>query len=180
MWIAAAVLALLHAAPGHAHPHVFVQYSVVLPVGPQGIDGLGFVFVFDAQFSAMIRYSTQSGTPGTASEGHARVLRQLPYEIEVRYNGVSVELDESTDLEVTETGGEFTYRFRVPLRAPLSPPGAIEFSVKDHGMFVAFAPRPSVPVEVQSSGGETATCDRPATPSGAPGPLRCLYGAAPR
>jgi ABC-type uncharacterized transport system substrate-binding protein len=180
MGAAAGFFLLLHAVSAGAHPHVFVEYSVMLPVGPQRIEGIGFAFAFDALASTMIRYTTESRGPATVVERHASVLRQLPHEIEVTYNGVPVMLDQPIDLEVTEADGKFTYRFRVPLKVPLVPPGTLDISVQDHGLFAAFAVRPFAPVEVQASGPETASCERALTPTGAPGPIRCLYGRAPR
>ena len=174
-----AVWLLLHAAGAVAHPHLYIDYGVILPVGPQSIDDVGFVFTFDVQYSAMIRYATQAAGGAGAAERHAGVLRQLPYEIEINYNGAPVALDEPSDLRVTDNGGKLTYEFRVRLPTPLAPPGTIDITVQDHGMYAAFAPRPFTPVEVKASGPATATCEQTPPPNLATGQIRCRYGAAP-
>jgi ABC-type uncharacterized transport system substrate-binding protein len=174
-----AVWLLLHAGGVAAHPHLYVDYAVTLPVGPQSIDDVGFAFTFDVPYSAMVRYATQAAGAEGAAERHAGVLRQLPYEIEINYNGAPVALEEPTDLKVTDSGGKLTYEFRVRLPTPLAPPGTIDISVVDHGMYAAFAPRPFTPVEVKASGAATATCERAQPPNLATGQIRCRYGAPP-
>ncbi len=174
----ALVAALADAAP--AHPHVLVVYSVALPAGARGIEAIGFVFTFDEPFSALIRYEAQWVEPARAAEHHARTLRQLPHEIAVSYDGVPVPLEEPVDLAVAMDGGQVTFRFRVPLRAPLAPPGTLDISVDDPGLFTAFVLRDPTPVEVEAAAAHPVTCARARAPSGAPGPLRCRYGPGSR
>ena len=174
-----AVWLLLHAGGAVAHPHLYIDYAVILAVGPRSIDDIGFVFTFDVQYSAMIRYATQAAGAAGAAERHAGVLRQLPYEIEINYNGAPVALDEPTDLRVTDNGGKLIYEFRVRLLTPLAPPGTLDITVQDYGMYAAFAPRPFTPVEVKASDTATATCERTQPPSVGTGQIRCRYGAVP-
>jgi ABC-type uncharacterized transport system substrate-binding protein len=163
---------------GHAygHPHVYVVYSVTLPLGPQGLTGVGFVFTFDPMFSARILRDV-GDDPESVVSNHARVLQQVPYEIEITFNGNPLALEAPRDLHVTVDGGLVTYRFVVPFQAPILPPGTIDITVGDPDLFVAFALRGSDPAEVQTSGPFTAACERVLTQSGAPGPLRCQYAA---
>jgi ABC-type uncharacterized transport system substrate-binding protein len=162
------------AGTAHAHPHAYVLYSVVLPLGPAGAEALGFVFTFDPLYSAVILADAARSDPAEAPAAHARILRQLPFEIEATFNGAPLALGAPTDVQVTETAAQVTYRFRVPLAAPLRPPGTLDISVEDHGYFLAFALRAAAPVEVQTAwDGATASCARARRPSGAPGPLRC-------
>jgi ABC-type uncharacterized transport system substrate-binding protein len=161
----------------NAHPHVYVVYSIVLPLGPCGVDRVGFVFTFDPMFSTTILRDASEGDPASVAANHARILRQIPHEIAVMFNGLPVELDPSIDLEATVAGGQVTYRFVVPLRAPLPAPGTIDIIVDDPGVFVAFALRGFAPVDVRAGGPFTASCSRARTPSGAPGPVRCQYEA---
>jgi ABC-type uncharacterized transport system substrate-binding protein len=169
------VLVACGAAIARAHPHVFIVHSVVLPVKAHGVDGVGFVFTFDALFSAIILRDAGQGDAETVSGNHARILRQLPFEVEVTFNGVPVALEEPTDLSVTTAGGRVTYRFLVPFRTPLLPPGTIDISVDDSGFFAAFVLRDPDPVQIQASGAFVVTCERARTSTGAPGPLRCRY-----
>lgn len=162
-----------------AHPHTYVIYSVVLPLGPRGIEGIGFVFTFDPMFSAVILADVDRGDPAEAAARHLRSLRQLPHEIDVTFNGAPVALAPPTDVQVTRAGAQLTYRFLVPLAAPLLPPGTLDITVEDHGYFAAFVLRSGDPVEVVGSGVSSATCARARTPTGAPGPLRCEYAGAP-
>lgn len=170
-----AILIVVGADSTAAHPHAYVVYSLVLPLGPHGVESVGFVFTFDPIFSAVILQDAGQDGPVSGSGSHARILRQLPYEIEITFDGVPVASDPPTGLEVTIAGGQVTYRFLVPLRTPLLPPGTIDIAVDDPGVFAAFALRGSAPVEVRTSGPFTASCERARSASGAPGPIRCQY-----
>jgi ABC-type uncharacterized transport system substrate-binding protein len=156
-----------------AHPHAFVVYSIVLPLSPEGVDRVGFVFTFDPMFSAVILHT--AGGPKAGSTHHERSLRQVPFEIEIAFNGSPVALDAPTALRVSTAEGQVTYRFVVPLRDRLRPPGTIDISVDDPGMFAAFALRAAAPVEIEASGPHRTSCHRALTPTGAPGPVRCEY-----
>jgi ABC-type uncharacterized transport system substrate-binding protein len=148
----AAGLILLVAGGAPAHPHVYVVYSVMLPLGPQGVEHVGFVFTFDVLFSAILLRDAGEGDPESISRNHARMLQQ--------------------------TGGQVTYRFVVPLSSILRPPGTIDISVDDPGLIAAFMLRSPDPVDVQAASGATARCDRVRMPTGAPGPVRCEYAGA--
>jgi ABC-type uncharacterized transport system substrate-binding protein len=161
-------------ASAPAHPHVYVVYSVVLPAGPT-VEAIGLVFTFDEPFSAMIRTAAAWGGAARAAASHAQILRQLPHEIEITYDGAPVALEPPTGLEVGRDGERVVYRFRVPLRRPLRAPGTLEVRVDDPGFYTAFALQAPDPVEVHGPG--AVTCARATTPGGAPGPLRCTYAA---
>jgi ABC-type uncharacterized transport system substrate-binding protein len=167
---------LLGAAPAAApaHPHAYVVYSVVLPLGPRGLEAIGLVFTFDPLYSAVILADAGRADPPDAA-AHARILRQLPWEIELTFNGAPVAAGAPTGLQVAASGAQVTYRFLLPLATPLRPPGTLDITVEDHGYFLAFALRAAAPVEIVSSGEATASCARARTPTGAPGPLRCQY-----
>ncbi len=170
-----AILVVGGARSTPAHPHALVVYSIVLSVAPPGVDRVGFVFTFDPLFSAVLLREAGQGDPVSVSRHHERILQQIPFEIEIAFNGAPVALEQPADLHVTIAGGRVTYRFVVPLRSRLLPPGTIDISVEDPGLFAAFALHGADPVEVQNAGAFTATCDRAQTPTGAPGPLRCQY-----
>jgi ABC-type uncharacterized transport system substrate-binding protein len=171
------LVTLLVGGPGgvQAHPHALVVYSIVLSLPPGGVDRIGFVFTFDPLFSAIILRNTDGDDPGHVLRNHERSLRQLPFEIEIAFNGLPVALEPPTDLQVSTEGGEVTYRFAVPLRGRLLPPGTIDIGVDDPGMFAAFALRAAAPVEIHASGPFAALCGRAQTATGAPGPVRCQY-----
>lgn len=161
-----------------AHPHVYVVYSVVLPLGSERVERIGFVFTFDVLFSAILLRDAGQGDAETVSRNHARMLEQIPHEIEVSFNGAPVALESPTDLQVSSAGGRVTYRFMMPLRTALLPPGTIDITVDDPGVFAAFVLRTPGPVDVEGTGAFTAVCDRAQKPTGAPGPVRCVYGRA--
>jgi ABC-type uncharacterized transport system substrate-binding protein len=165
----------LVAGPGgaQAHPHALVVYSIVLSLPPGGVDRIGFVFTFDPLFSAIILRNVGEDDPVDVLRNHERSLRQLPFEIEIAFNGIPVALETPTDLQVSTEGGQVTYRFAVPLRDRLVPPGTIDIGVDDPGMFAAFALRAAAPVEIHASGSFAASCGRARTATGALGPVRC-------
>jgi ABC-type uncharacterized transport system substrate-binding protein len=170
-----AILLIGGAGGAQAHPHALVVYSIVLSLPPDGVDRIGFVFTFDPLFSAVILRTAGDGDPDDVLRNHEGSLRQLPFEIEITFNGTRVAMEAPTNLQVSTEGGQITYRFAVPLRNRLLPPGTIDIGVDDPGMFVAFALRASAPVEVHASGPFAASCERVQTPTGAPGPVRCQY-----
>jgi ABC-type uncharacterized transport system substrate-binding protein len=98
---------LLVGGPGgaQAHPHTLVVYSIVLALPPGGVDRIGFVFTFDPLFSAIILRNVGRGDPVDALRNHERSLRQLPFEIEIAFNGIPVALETPTDLQVSTEGG---------------------------------------------------------------------------
>ena len=174
-----AVLLASGAASAQAHPHALIVYSIALTLSADGVDRVGFAFMFDPLFSAIILRDVGEGDPVVVLSKHERSLRQVPFEIEIAFNGAPVELESPTDLRVSTAGGQITYRFVVPLRGRLLPPGTIDVSVDDPGMFAAFALRAAAPVEIEASGPFTASCHRARTPTGAPGPVRCQYLESP-
>jgi hypothetical protein len=159
--------------------------SVVLPLGPEGMERVGFVFTFDPLFSATILRAAGDGDPETLAQRHARILQQIPHEIRLTFNGTPVKIEPPPDVEVTTAAGRVTYRFAVLLPAPLRPPGTLDITVDDPGLLAAYAPHVFEPVEVQTSGAFTASCERASTTRGAPGtdplPLRrrTLVGRRP-
>jgi ABC-type uncharacterized transport system substrate-binding protein len=163
------------AASVEAHPHALIVYSIVLPLSWDGIDRIGFVFTFDPLFSALILRNAGMGELEAGLGYHEQSLRQVPFEIQIAFNGAPVALDSPAELGVSTAGGQLTYRFVVPLRERLRPPGTIDIAVDDPGMFAAFVLRAGAPVEIQTSGPYHASCHRARTPTGAPGPVRCQY-----
>jgi ABC-type uncharacterized transport system substrate-binding protein len=164
-----ALLVLSGTRSAAAHPHALVVYSIVLSLAPPGLEGVGVAFTFERGHPSR----RGGGRSGGTSRHHARILQQIPFEIEIAFNGASVALEPPTDLHVSITGGRVTYRFVVPLRRRLLPPGTIDIRVEDPGLFAAFVLSGTDPVELQDAGAFTATCARAQTPTGALGPLRC-------
>ena len=105
-----------------AHPHVLVVYSIVLSLPADGVDRIGFVFTFDPLFSAIILRNAGAGDPDDVLRNHEASLRQLPFEIEIAFNGTRVAMEAPTNLQVSTEGGQITYRFAVPHRGTCSLP----------------------------------------------------------
>ncbi len=166
------------AGSASAHPHIYVVYSVVLPLAAEGVTRVGFVFTFDELFSAIILRDAGQGEPARVARNHARILDEIPHEIELTFNGTAVAFDAPTEVEATLAAGRLSYRFAVRLRTTLPPAGTLDISVDDPGFYTAFTLRDGAPVEVRAAAGLTAACERARAPSGAPGPLRCRYAPA--
>jgi ABC-type uncharacterized transport system substrate-binding protein len=116
----AAGLILLGSEAAWPHPHVYLVYSIVLPLGPESVERVGFVFTFDAPFSGILLRDAGQGDAETLSRNHARMLQQIPHEIEVTYNGTPVEPEAPTDLHVSNAGG--TAHVPIHDAAPHTPP----------------------------------------------------------
>jgi ABC-type uncharacterized transport system substrate-binding protein len=65
-WLIAMSL-VVGAASAQAYPHAFVVYSVVLPLTPQRLDRIGFVFTFDPLFSVIILRGLGPDDPASRS-----------------------------------------------------------------------------------------------------------------
>ena len=109
-----------------AHPHIWVTYAVVLPLGPQGLEALELVWTFDEEFSRMILSAFDADAPAA---DHLRALRAIPYVIEVSYNGLPVEVGDPERLTVSVVNRQVTYRFSIPLRPPVRAPGLVDIHV---------------------------------------------------
>ena len=75
--LAALLAAVLIWAPAaSAHPHVFVEHTVAINLGPDGLDGLQFTWTFDDMFSSMIVLTFDADKDKSISAAEAKNIEQ--------------------------------------------------------------------------------------------------------
>lgn len=183
---AAGVLAVLLAtggSPAAAHPHIWIEHSVGLLMGPAGLEGVRFTWEFDPLFSSLIfqEFDTDRDKKFSATETHVIEAKHLanlkPYDyfVELKIDGTPAPIA-IKDFEVSVGGGgQVSYAFTVPVAGP-APRASVDIAVYDPTYFTAFALRPKSPVAVRPAQQYAADCQvvsDTAAPAGEA--VRCSY-----
>ncbi len=185
-WVAALSLVATLGAQrlAWAHPHVFVDYAVVLLFGADGITGLQFTWIYDDLFSGAILESVSAdpGHPLSASQSraiearHFQPLRKQQYFLDIRLDGTTLRVDAVRDFHATVDQDRVAYTFVVPVTPKDPRAGALEVRVSDPAYYVAFDPRSDSPV--RSSGPPTYAVSCLVVPSSGSfesAAIRCTY-----
>jgi ABC-type uncharacterized transport system substrate-binding protein len=142
----AAVLALVPAvAP--AHPHVFIDYSIVFLVGPRGPESVRIEWTFDEVYSSMLLKQYDADRDGVFSprelqvleEKHFRRLGEDHYFLELKAAGRSVPVAGVREFQAKAGRGSVSYGFTVPLPGLDADQGVVEVLLEDAEYYVAFA-----------------------------------------
>jgi ABC-type uncharacterized transport system substrate-binding protein len=159
-----ALLAFLGAATAaRAHPHVFVEHTITVVVGSDGLEGVRFTWAFDEMFSSMIvlTFDTDKDRTFSAAEvktiegKHFGNLKDFNYFVQLRVNDRPVGVTAYKDFRVTLANGQAVYEFTVPVKAAA---GTLEVAVNDPTYYSAFALSQRSPVQVQSSKNYRVDC----------------------
>jgi nickel/cobalt transporter (NicO) family protein len=168
-WTAAFLAVLLAAGggarPASAHPHVFVDYAVVLAFEPDGRSGAEFTWTYDELSSSLIVESlgSRSGRALTQADvrtierTHFQPLKAEQYFLDIRVDGTRVPVSVK-DFRATLEGDQVRFVFTVPITAPTRREGALEIRVDDPTYYVAFEPRAGGPVRWSAPPGITVGC----------------------
>ena len=140
--------------PARAHPHVFVDYGVVLLFGPEGMTGLEFTWTYDDLFSSLILESARVAPSRTLSaaasqaieQRHFQPLRAGHYFLDIRVDGSPVRVDAVRDFRASLSEDRLRYTFIVPITAKNPREGTVEIRVDDPTYYVAFDPQGQSPV----------------------------------
>jgi ABC-type uncharacterized transport system substrate-binding protein len=176
-------LAGLAAAPASAHPHVFVEYTIVLLIGAGGVEGVRLAYTFDELFTIMVMQSFDTDRDGTLSraemrrieEKHFANIRSFDYFVTLRAGGRPLPVT-VRDFHVLLPRDQLTYVFTVPVSGLDPAQGTLEITVDDPTLYTALGPRERNPVEIKAGTNYRVSCTtvRDRTGATADG-VRCEY-----
>jgi len=179
--VTACALALA-AAPALAHPHVWVDHSVVLRMGPAGVEGVRLTWRFDPLFSSLVlrefdkdgdRLFSPSEIQAIESK-HLANLKAFGYFTVIKVDGAVVTATPK-DFQASVKGDQVTYAFTLPLTAPAAQ-GTIEITVADPTFYTAFDLSPQEPPSVEAPKPFTADCKIVTDKTGyEPDLVKCSY-----
>ncbi|MCI0545714.1 MAG: DUF1007 family protein [Candidatus Rokubacteria bacterium] len=165
-WGAIAIgLALLIPVPAAGHPHVFVDYSVEVRFGAQGLEAVELLWTFDRMFSSVVVQSFDRNRDGKLSPDELRALAQdqaerlkaVGYFLDVRINGEAVSGISVRDFSAHHGGDQLVYRLIVPLVAPAAG-GTLEVAAVDPTIYSWFELAEPAPVRAQAPPSYAVEC----------------------
>jgi ABC-type uncharacterized transport system substrate-binding protein len=166
-----------------AHPHVFVEYGIVVLMGPRGVEGVQLAYAFDPLFTSMILQTFDTDGDGTFSRKEMQVIeskhfaniRTYDYFVTLRAGDRALPIT-ARDFHVRLPRDQATYVFTVPV-AGLDPAGGtLEIVVDDPTFYTAFLLRERSPVEVKAVSSYRVNCTVARDRTGlTPDAARCEY-----
>ncbi len=159
----ALITALSAVSPAGAHPHVFVDHTMTVLVGADGLEGLHFAWTFDEMFSSMVvlTFDTDKDKRFSATESkaveqkHFANLKDFSYFVQLRVNDKPAAVTAFKDFEAKLANGQVIYAFTIPVRAA---EGTLEVAVEDPTYYSAFALNQRSPIQVQSAKNYRVDC----------------------
>jgi ABC-type uncharacterized transport system substrate-binding protein len=156
-------LAVLASAPVQAHPHVFVDYRVMLLFEATGLTGLRLVWTFDEMVSSALHQRFDTNRDGRFSaaesqgiEAQFRALRREGFYLAIRLDGKTVAVEDVSAFEAYSVDGRVTYAFTVRLAGRRE--GRLDVRVDDPTYFTAFEPVRAAPAEARGVPGYLIDC----------------------
>jgi ABC-type uncharacterized transport system substrate-binding protein len=146
---AAAVVAVLAAAPALAHPHVWVAVKAEAVLGADGkVVAIRHHWTFDDMYSAFVTANLgKDGQPPTSddlqsvAQTNVESLKEFDYFTFGKLNGKPVKYSDPKEFSMTYDPKEemATLHFTLPLAKPAETKKAFTFAVYDPSYFVAFS-----------------------------------------
>ena len=142
----AMVLMALAPASAQAHPHVWIDYEVVVRFGPEGPEGVRVDWAFDEMLSSLIIQKYDADRDGKFSPAESRALekehlaalKDFNYFVELRIDGKPLPVTAVKDFEARNVRGQLHYLFTVPVRAARQE-GVVDINVTDPTYYSAFS-----------------------------------------
>jgi len=144
LWIAA----LAWSPPAGAHPHVWIQSVTTFVFAGGQVTGIRFAWTFDELFSAFLIKEYDRNRDGAYGPDEIRLLEagafanlaNYEYFAVIRQDGRKLPVPKVSGFTAEIRDGAVTYRFTVPLPAPVDPRAvALDAGVYDESYFVEFA-----------------------------------------
>jgi len=141
-------LCLVAARPAAAHPHVFIDNTVIFLFADDRIAGLQLVWVFDEMFSTAFLQDFDADGDGVLGDGEAAAikanslasLREYDYFTHLWVDGRPLTGFDAAELTVTHRDGAVIYDMRIALAEPLDPRrNRIEAAIYDDSYYVEVA-----------------------------------------
>jgi ABC-type uncharacterized transport system substrate-binding protein len=181
------------AADADAHPHVFVDYAVLVRFGAGGVESVEITWTFDEFTSALLLRQFDKDRDGKLSpdevrqieRGHFKETHESQYFLSVRLNGTALPIASARDFSARVANGRVSYVFTVPLATPATiaagAGGRLELMADDPTIYTAFDLSPQSPVRVEAPRALTAGCEVIRDPKGAVMDfVRCDYRRSSR
>jgi ABC-type uncharacterized transport system substrate-binding protein len=166
-------------ANADAHPHVFVDYAVLVRFGAGGVESVEVTWTFDEFTSALLLRQFDKDRDGKLSpdevrqieQGHFKETQESQYFLSVRLNGAALPIASARDFSARVANGRVSYVFTVPLASPTTMAGGaggrLELMADDPTIYTAFELSPQSPVRVEAPRALTAGCEVIRDPKGA-------------
>lgn len=166
-------------ADADAHPHVFVDYAVLVRFGAGGVESVEITWTFDEFTSALILRQFDKDRDGKLSpdevrqieRGHFAQTQESQYFLSVRLNGAALPITSARDFSARVANGRVSYVFTVPLASPTvlakGAAGRLELMADDPTVYTAFDLSSQSPVRVEAPPALTAGCEVIRDPKGA-------------
>jgi ABC-type uncharacterized transport system substrate-binding protein len=178
------VAVLASGAPAAAHPHVFIDHSVLVRFGAAGPEAVEFRWTFDDMFSTLIvqSFDTDKDRKLSAKEvqlieqKHFGNLKEYQYFVTIRHGGAALPITVQ-QFRATTDRGLVTYAFTVPVAVTGSPAsGTLDIVVDDPTFYTAFTPAGGNAVQAQAPPGYKVDCEFRRDARGLePDAFRCAY-----
>ncbi|HTS91802.1 MAG TPA: DUF1007 family protein [Stellaceae bacterium] len=145
--IAAAALLMLSATSAAAHPHVFIDYAVVLQFEKGTLKSVRMTWTFDEMYSSMLYQDYTSHPRGPLSAADVSRLQKGAFEdtadyhyfVDVTLNGKPVAVKKVTDFAAKFEHHRISYSFTVPIPdGPASGKNALEIAAFDNEFYIDF------------------------------------------
>lgn len=142
---------------------MFVDHTIAVLVGAEGLEGLQFAWTFDEMFSSMVvlTFDTDKDKRFSAAESraieqkHFANLKDFDYFVQLRVNDRPVPVTAFKGFEARLVNGRVIYVFTIPVTAA---EGSLEVAVEDPTYYSAFALNQRSPVQVQSAKNYRVDC----------------------
>ena len=147
MGVAAGIAWMLSALPAAAHPHVFIDYAVVLRFDQGALKSVRMTWTFDEMYSSMLFQDYTSHPRGPLSAADMSRLQKGAFEdtadyhyfVDVTLNGKPVEVKKVTDFAAKFEHHRMIYSFTVSVPdAPASGKSALEIAAFDNEFYIDF------------------------------------------
>ena len=145
--IAAAAALVISAMPAAAHPHVFIDYAMVLQFEGGALKSVRMTWTFDEMYSSMLFQDYTSHPRGPLSTADTNRLRKGAFEdtadyhyfVDVMLNGKPVEVKTVADFAATFERHRMTYSFTVPIPdSAAAGKNALEIAAFDNEFYIDF------------------------------------------
>jgi ABC-type uncharacterized transport system substrate-binding protein len=175
-------------APVDAHPHIFVDHSVLVRFGAAGPETVEFSWTFDDMFSTLVLQSFDADkdrafSPAeiqTIEQKHFGNLKEYQYFVVIRQAGKSLPVT-VRQFRATASRGLVTYAFTVPVSGAAASEGTLEILVDDPTFYTAFTPAAGTAIQAHAPAGFKVKCEVARDTRGfEPDAFRCVYRKATR
>jgi ABC-type uncharacterized transport system substrate-binding protein len=129
-----------------AHPHVFVDHSMLVRFGSEGLVGVSVHWTFDPFFSSVLVQSFDRNRDGRLSPEELKRLESdqteklaaVAYFLQVRVDGTVASVKEVRDFRIAVINDQVTYSFFVPLHSVNAARGTVEINIEDPTIYSWF------------------------------------------